>query len=92
MGGALTAHGLIDTTEMYLRTIYELEEEGIVPLRARIAERLTQSGPTVSQTVGDAGAQGHHAFFFELVDRAEVHLGGVDELVHAAIPFTSAPS
>ena len=42
---------LIDTTEMYLRTIFELEEEGIVPLRARIAERLAQSGPTVSQTV-----------------------------------------
>src|SRR5271167_3412109 len=36
---------------MYLRTIFELEEEGVVPLRARIAERLTQSGPTVSQTV-----------------------------------------
>jgi DtxR family Mn-dependent transcriptional regulator len=43
---------LIDTTEMYLRTILELEEEGVVPLRARIAERLHQSGPTVSQTVG----------------------------------------
>jgi DtxR family transcriptional regulator, Mn-dependent transcriptional regulator len=43
---------LIDTTEMYLRTIFELEEEGITPLRARIAERLAQTGPTVSQTVG----------------------------------------
>ncbi len=42
---------LIDTTEMYLRTVYELEEEGVVALRARIAERLGQSGPTVSQTV-----------------------------------------
>lgn len=42
---------LIDTTEMYLRTVFELEEEGILPLRARIAERLHQSGPTVSQTV-----------------------------------------
>jgi len=42
---------LIDTTEMYLRTIFELEEEGIVALRARIAERLGHSGPTVSQTV-----------------------------------------
>lgn len=42
---------LIDTTEMYLRTVFELEEEGIVPLRARIAERLHHSGPTVSQTV-----------------------------------------
>ena len=47
----MTAHGLIDTTEMYLRTVFELEEEGIVPLRARIAERLAQSTPTVSQTV-----------------------------------------
>lgn len=43
---------LVDTTEMYLRTIYDLEEEGIVPLRARISERLGHSGPTVSQTVG----------------------------------------
>lgn len=42
---------LIDTTEMYLRTVFELEEEEIVPLRARIADRLEQSGPTVSQTV-----------------------------------------
>ncbi|WP_433677693.1 iron dependent repressor, metal binding and dimerization domain protein [Nocardia sp. CA-119907] len=42
---------LVDTTEMYLRTIYDLEEEGVVPLRARIAERLEQRGPTVSQTV-----------------------------------------
>ncbi|MEV0270752.1 MAG: metal-dependent transcriptional regulator [Hamadaea sp.] len=42
---------LVDTTEMYLRTILELEEEGVAPLRARIAERLHQSGPTVSQTV-----------------------------------------
>ena len=43
---------LIDTTEMYLKTIFELEEEHIFPLRARISERLGHSGPTVSQTVG----------------------------------------
>ena len=42
---------LIDTTEMYLRTILDLEEEDITPLRARISERLGHSGPTVSQTV-----------------------------------------
>ena len=47
----MTAQGLIDTQEMYLRTVFELAEEGIVPLRARIAERLAQSGPTVSETV-----------------------------------------
>ena len=51
MGENARVSDLIDTTEMYLRTVYELEEEGIVPLRARIAERLHQSGPTVSQTV-----------------------------------------
>src|SRR5437764_1286650 len=49
--GGIPVNDLIDTTEMYLRTVFELEEEGIVPLRARIAERLHQSGPTVSQTV-----------------------------------------
>ncbi|MDH2444152.1 metal-dependent transcriptional regulator [Amnibacterium sp. CER49] len=42
---------LVDTTEMYLRTIIDLEEEDIVPLRARISERLGHSGPTVSQTI-----------------------------------------
>ena len=42
---------LIDTTEMYLKTILELEEDGVMPLRARIVDRLGHSGPTVSQTV-----------------------------------------
>ena len=45
------SHDLIDTTQMYLRTILELEEEGEIPLRARISERLDHKGPTVSQTV-----------------------------------------
>src|SRR5450756_2123787 len=51
MSGVCPVSDLIDTTEMYLKTIYELVEEGITPLRARIAERLGHSGPTVSQTV-----------------------------------------
>lgn len=42
---------LIDTTEMYLKTVFELDEAGIVPMRARIAERIGHSSPTVSQTV-----------------------------------------
>ncbi|MCJ7826617.1 MAG: metal-dependent transcriptional regulator [Demequinaceae bacterium] len=42
---------LIDTTEMYLRTVYEMIEDGVVPMRARISEQLGHSGPTVSQTV-----------------------------------------
>ena len=42
---------LIDTTEMYLKAIWEMGEDDIPPLRARLTERLGQSGPTVSQTV-----------------------------------------
>lgn len=43
---------LLDTTACYLRTIYNLTEDGLVPRRARIMDRLGQAGPTVSQTVG----------------------------------------
>ena len=35
---------LIDTTEMYLKTILELEEDGVTPLRARIVDRLGPFG------------------------------------------------
>lgn len=42
---------LIDATEMYLRTVWELEEEGITPIRARLVERLGVSAPAVSETV-----------------------------------------
>ncbi|MDX3853128.1 metal-dependent transcriptional regulator [Streptomyces sp. AK02-01A] len=42
---------LVDTVEMYLRTVYECEEEGRVALRARIGERLGHRAPTVSGTV-----------------------------------------
>jgi len=42
---------LIDSTEMYLRTVLELEEEGIPALRARLAERLGLSAPSVSEAV-----------------------------------------
>ncbi|MBC7298791.1 MAG: winged helix-turn-helix transcriptional regulator, partial [Demequina sp.] len=50
---------LIDTTEMYLRTIYELIEDGVPPLRARIAEQLGHSGPTVSQTIARMERDGY---------------------------------
>ena len=49
---------LIDATEMYLRTIWELEEEGITPIRARLVERLGLSAPAVSETVARLDAEG----------------------------------
>ncbi len=42
---------IVDTTEMYIKVIYELMEDDVVAMRARIVERLHHSGPTVSQTV-----------------------------------------
>jgi DtxR family Mn-dependent transcriptional regulator len=41
----------MDTTEMYLKAIYELLEEGLPPLRAGVAQRLGHTWPTVAQTV-----------------------------------------
>jgi DtxR family Mn-dependent transcriptional regulator len=43
---------LHDTTEEYLETILALEEEGVVPMRARLVERLGLSAAAVSETVG----------------------------------------
>jgi DtxR family Mn-dependent transcriptional regulator len=49
---------LHDATEHYLETILALEEEGVVPLRARIVERLGLSAPSVSETVDRLAEQG----------------------------------
>ena len=42
---------LHDTTEEYLEAILEIEEEGTIPIRARLVERLGLSAPAVSETV-----------------------------------------
>jgi len=47
----MNEHDLVDTGEMYLKAVLELEEEGVPAMRARLTERFDQSGPTVSQTV-----------------------------------------
>jgi DtxR family transcriptional regulator, Mn-dependent transcriptional regulator len=44
--------------EDYLETIYELEESGIPPMRARLVERLRVSAPTVSETVARLEREG----------------------------------
>jgi DtxR family Mn-dependent transcriptional regulator len=48
--GAPTA-GHHNAVEQYLETILELEESGILPLRARLVERLGVTAPAVSETV-----------------------------------------
>ena len=51
-------HDLIDSTEMYLRTVLELEEEDIPALRARLSERLKLSAPSISEGVARLEEQG----------------------------------
>ncbi len=45
--------------DQYLETILELEELGIVPLRARLVERLGVSAPAVSETVKRLEREGY---------------------------------
>ncbi|HSK24733.1 MAG TPA: iron dependent repressor, metal binding and dimerization domain protein [Egicoccus sp.] len=45
------SHQPSEATEMYLRTVLELEEEGVPALRARLSERLGLSAPAVSEGV-----------------------------------------
>jgi DtxR family Mn-dependent transcriptional regulator len=59
-----------DTTEEYLETILEIEEEGIKPMRARLVERLGLSAAAVSETVGRLVDHG----FAELLDDRSLKL------------------
>lgn len=45
--------------DQYLETILELEELGIVPMRARLVERLGVSAPAVSETVKRLEREGY---------------------------------
>lgn len=53
------APGHHPAVEQYLETILELEEMGIVPLRARLVERLGVSAPAVSETVKRLEREGY---------------------------------
>jgi DtxR family Mn-dependent transcriptional regulator len=51
--------GVHEATEEYLETILELEEEGIPPIRARLAERLGISAASVTEAVRRLAEQGY---------------------------------
>ena len=59
-----------DATEEYLEAILEIEEEGIVPIRARLVERLGLSAPAVSETVNRLVDHG----YTELLDDRSLRL------------------
>jgi DtxR family Mn-dependent transcriptional regulator len=56
--------------EQYLETILELEESGIVPMRARLVDRLGVSAPSVSETVKRLEREG----YLTLDDERVLHL------------------
>src|SRR4051812_50105275 len=47
-----------DTTEEYLESILAIEEEGVVPMRARLVERLGLSAAAGSETIGRLSEHG----------------------------------
>ena len=57
------------------------------PVALHPGHGLAHRRPALAEALGDPGAQRDDALLLELVDRPEVHLGGIDELVHAASPF-----
>ena len=61
---------LHDTTEEYLEQIFALEEEGVVPLRARLVERLGLSAAAVSETISRLADHG----YVELLGDRSLHL------------------
>ena len=55
---ARRAEAVSETAVTYLRTIYNLGEDGVPARRARLCDRLGLSSPTVSQMVGRLQADG----------------------------------
>ena len=48
---------LHDSNEHYLMAIYEIDEEGVAVIRARIARRLNISAPSVSEHINRMESQ-----------------------------------
>jgi DtxR family transcriptional regulator, Mn-dependent transcriptional regulator len=67
-GGPAAGHH--NAVEQYLETILELEESGILPLRARLVERLGVTAPAVSETVKRLEREG----YVTLDDERVLHL------------------
>ena len=70
-----------DATEEYLEAILEIEEEGVVPIRARLVERLGLSAPAVSETVNRLVEHG----YAELLDDRTLRLTSKGRAVAVSI-------
>jgi hypothetical protein len=52
------------------------------PVALHSGHGLADGGATLLEALGNAGTQRHYALFFEVVDGPQVHLGGIDKIVH----------
>ena len=85
LGEAVLAHdagGHQATRFRQLEVAVALDGHQAVTLHA--GHRLRHSGAGLAQPLGDARAQRDDVLLFELEDRPEVHLRGVDEVAHGA--------
>ena len=84
LGQAVLAHdpgGGLAARRGQLQVPVTRDHDQAVALHA--GDGLRHRGPALVQALGDAGAHGDDALLLELEHRAQVHLGGVDELTHA---------
>ena len=83
LGQPVLAHdgrGQLATLVRELQVPVALDREQPVALHP--GHRLTHRGAALVQPFGDTGAQRRHALLLEFEDRAQVHLGSVNEVGH----------
>jgi len=94
LGQAVLAHyanGLVAALVGQLEMPVAGYVEQAVALHAR--HRLADCRPALPEALGNPGAQGSHALFFELVHGPQVHLGRVDQIAvvaQVAVSLSSA--
>lgn len=66
------------------------DQQETVALHA--SDGLAHRRTTLLEALGDPGAEGHHALLLEVVDGTEVHLRGVDQILHLYYPFVGTNS
>ncbi len=92
LGEPVLAHhprGEPQTLVGQLQVAVPLDGEQAVTLHP--GHRLADRGPALVQPLGDPRTQRDDALLLQLEDRAEVHLGGVDQVAHADIVYQLRP-
>jgi hypothetical protein len=86
LGQSMLAHhsgGLGPTGRGQLKVTVARDVQQPVPFHP--GHGLRDRRPGVTETLGDASSKRHNTFLFELEDRSQVHLGGIDEIAHDPI-------